>query len=242
MSSRTLGFTRLTASLVAAGTLASCNGGDPGLEEKISLIEAELRDRESQLANVRDELRDASKAAAPAEASGPDVDAARSSYPSFIDKLGKKVAAEMPGVKIERTSVFPIEGPDTAKPIVSKVAFRIVGKNGRTGEMMIPLFADPSGKWQEPDASEMASFESALKEEPQTAAKAPTPPQQRKQPPKDVMGASRTVEVQWDDAPPPRTGNPQQGQPAPAAPRQPAAPKLPAKVMPTTRDVIIDFE
>ena len=244
MSPCNSGFTRLSASLIVAGCFVSCQDSDPGLQEKISLIEAELRDRESQLANVREELREASKPSAPTEASGPDIDAARSSYSSFIDTFRKTVAAEMPDVKIERTSVFPIEGPDPAKPIVSKVAFRVVGKNGRSGEMIIPLFADPSGKWQEPDTSELASFKIGLEADPQVAAKTPNPPQQQqKKLPNDVMGAKETIVVQWDDAPAPRTENPQQGQPAPQPPApQPAAPKLPPKVMPTTRDVIIDFE
>ncbi len=245
MSPCNSGFTRLSASLIVAGCFVSCQDSDPGLQEKISLIEAELRDRESQLANVREELREASKQSSPAEASGPDIDAARSSYSSFIDTFRKTVAAEMPDVKIERTSVFPIEGPDPAKPIVSKVAFRVVGKNGRSGEMIIPLFADPSGKWQEPDTSELASFKEGLEAAPQVATKAPTPPQQQKKEkklPNDVMGSEKTIVVQWDDAPAPRTGTPKQEQPAPQPAPQPAAPKLPPKVMPTTRDVIIDFE
>ncbi len=181
MSPRKFGFTRLSASLIAVGCVVSCQDSDPGLQEKISLIEAELRDRETQLANVREELRSASKTVAPAEAPGPDIDAARSSYSSFIDSFRNTVAAEMPDVKIERTSVFPIEGPDPAKPIVSKVAFRVLGKNGRSGEMIIPLFADRSGKWQEPDTSELASFRQGLEAAPQVATKAPDSPQKQQE-------------------------------------------------------------
>jgi hypothetical protein len=237
--SGTLGFLALPFCLV------SCDKKDPGLVEKLSLIEAELREKDARLEDTQLEMARMSKATAAQETSGPDIAAARSSYSSFIDGLREKVAGELTGANIERTSVFPIEGPDPAKPILSKVAFRIVGANGRTGELMIPLYADPSGKWQEPAAEDIAAFQAGLDAAPkvtQNVPTAPAPAPRRPDTPKDVMGANRTIEVEWDD-PAPVGGNGQaQAEPQSPAPQPPAAPELPKKVMPTSRDVIIDFE
>ena len=209
--------------------------------EKLSLMEAELRGRDARLEDSQQEMARMSKATAP-DISGPDIEAARSSYSGFIDGLRDKVAGELAGAKIARTSVFPIQGPDPANPIVSKVAFRIVGANGRAGEMMIPLYADASGKWQEPAAADLAAFKAGLNAAPQvTGNEIAAPAPKRLDTPKDVMGADRTVEVQWDDAAPTAGKGQSQAQPQQPAP-QPAAPELPKKVMPTSRDVIIDIE
>jgi len=218
---------------------ASCDRQDPGLVEKLSLMEAELRDRDARLEDAQEEMSRMSKDTAGRESSGPDIAAARSSYSAFIDGLREKVSGQLAGAKIENTSIFPIEGPDTAKPILSKVAFRVVGANGRAGELMIPLSADASGKWQQPAAEEIAAFKAGLNSAAQVTQNTQAAPAKRPDAPKDVMGSSRTVEVQWDDAAP--AGGQPQAQPQPAAPK-PAAPELPAKVMPTSRDVIIDFE
>lgn len=220
-------------------SLASCDSKDPGLVEKLSLMEAELRDRDARLADAQEEMSRMSKDTAGRESSGPDIAAAKSAYSDFIDGLREKVSGELAGAKIERTSVFPIEGPDPEKPIISKVAFRIVAVNGRAGELMIPLRADISGKWEQPSTEDIAAFKAGLNSAAQVTQNTQAAAPQRPAAPKDVMGSSRTFEVRWDDAP---AGGQNQAQPQQAAPQQPAAPKMPAKVMPTSRDVIIDFE
>jgi hypothetical protein len=227
----------LLGCLALAVCLVSCDRKDPGLVEKLSLIEAELRDRDDRLEDAHEEISRMSEDTAKSETSAPDVEAARSSYSAFIDGLRERVSGEL-GAKIERTSVFPIQGPDPENPIISKVAFRVVAVNGRSGELLIPLSADPSGKWQEPTAEDLAAFKVGLNAAPQVTQNKPAAPAQ----PKDVMGSDRTVQVQWDDdhASPAENGQ-NQAQPRPA-PTQPAAPALPSKVMPTDRDVIIDFE
>lgn len=238
-----------------AGTLAflglpfclmSCDTKDPGLVEKLSLMEAELREKNSRLEELQQEMNRLSKVPANPETSAPDVGAAKSRYSGFVEELREKVAAELAGARIERTSVFPIQGPDPERPIVSKVAFSIVGAHGRAAELTIPVYADASGKWQQPGFEDLAAFKAGLNDKPQTAAKANTPATPAPKPrskPTDVMGADRTVEIQWNDGTPAAPGGPSQPppQPQPAAP-QPAAPALPKKVMPTSRDVIIDFE
>lgn len=234
--SGTLGFLALPC------CLTSCDRKDPGLVEKLSLVEAELREREARLENMQREMARLSKAKTSSGSSGPDIGAAKSGYSEFIEGLRLKIAGELADAKIERTSVFPIKGPDPDRPIVSQVAFRVVGANGRAAELTIPVYADASGKWQQPAFDELAAFKAGLNEESRVAKnEAATPAPKRKEQPKDVMGANRTIEIQWDDGTPAARNGQSQAPPQPA-PRQPAAPALPKKVMPTSRDVIIDFE
>jgi hypothetical protein len=244
-------FAQLPHLLIAAGFvsfLPSCEQRhDPGLLEKAALLEAELRDREQQLAAMREEVDAASQVAAQPGIEAPDLDAARGGYLTFVEDLKAKLAGGMPGVTFDRTSVFPVEGPDPSRPIISQVTYRVVDKDGRSGEIDIPLFADSSGTWQEPDAGKIAEayktkLAAATAARNTAAAAAPQPAAPPRPQPTDVMGANRTVEIQWGDQQP--QGNPNTApppQPAPQTQAQPA-PALPKKVMPTSRDVIIDFE
>lgn len=240
-------FLRILAPAMAATLFQSCDRPDPGMIEKVSLLEAELRERDRQLAAMEEEAKSESSSDAPDATTAPDLDAARAAYLGFVESLRGTLAQAMPELKFERTSVFPVEGPDPSKPILSKVAFRITGKNGRNGEVVVPLFADPAGSWLEPDTAEVvARFKTQLTAAAATpAAPAPAPqpaaPAPRPQP-TDVMGAQRTVEVQWGDQPPAQP-SPRPASPSPPAPQaQPQSPAMPKKVMPTSRDVIIDFE
>ena len=232
-----------------AGLVVSCDpAGDPGMIEKVALLEAELRDRDQQLAAMQEESKSDSDSGSTTEASAPDLDAARGAYLEFVEGLRSKLVEAMPDAKFERPSVFPVEGPDPSKPIFSKVAFRVTAKDGRSGEMVIPVFADPSGAWQEPETEQIiAGFKTKAAAAPVAApTPAPQPVAQKPAQPTDVMGASRTVEVQWDDGPrqPPGTpaAQPRGQAPPPSQPAPPPAPSVPKKVMPTDRDVIIDFE
>ncbi len=223
---------------------ASCNHReDPGMAEKIALLEAELRSRDEQLAAMEEESKSAADSSAESTSGAPDLEAAKGAYLAFVESLRAKLAGELPGAKFDRTSVFPVEGPDPSKPILSRVAFRITGADGRSGEMLVPLFADPAGDWQEPETTQIvADIKAKLAAPSQPPASAAKPAEPTRSQPTDVMGASRTVEVDWND------GNSQPGRPAaqapapPPAPAAPAAPAVPKKVMPTSRDVIIDFD
>lgn len=266
MMSRQTKLLLALSALLPSAALVSCNGkGDPGLTERVALLEAELRERDTQITALQEEASQKSEAAAEPSAREPDLKAAKSSYPDFVEALRKKLAAAIPSAKFERPSIFPVEGPDAAKPIVSRVSFRISATDGRSGEIVIPIFADPSGQWQEPETDDIVAGYKARLSAPPTVAtnnppqqQAPTqqpqqpPTQPQRQKPTDVMGANRTVEVEWNDGPkpaqrPPQQQAPQQAQP-PAQPPQQQAPQpnqppaTPKKVMPTSRDVIIDFE
>lgn len=245
-------FSSFIVSAMVAGLLPSCDrSDDPGLVEKVSLLEAELRNRDQQIAALEEGSKSAGgSSSGEATASAPDLDAARAAYLGFVETLKGKLAEVMPDAKFDRTSVFPVEGPDPSAPIFSRVAFRIITKDGRSGEMVVPLSASPSGTWNEPATKEIAaSFKSKLAAPPVAAATAPTSqaaPPPRSQP-TDVMGASRTVEVQWGDKPSQagrNSASPPTPQPTPALaqPAPQSSPSVPKKVMPTSRDVIIDFE
>ena len=243
---------RIAAAVGAACLFVSCDRpGDPGIKEKVALLEAELRSRDAQLALMQAEI--ATKPAAEPASAGPDLQAASGAYLGFVGELRKQLAAALPGAKFERTSVFPVVGPDPLKPITSSVAFRVVRQDGKSGEISIPLSADASGKWLEPEASQISEITANFKAKPaSTPPVAPGIPAAQpaagpaKTKPADVLGANRTVEVNWGDASPPPQGTtagpaPKPETPPPSPPA-PSAPVVPKKVMPTSRDVIIDFD
>lgn len=251
--SRVSSIALLGIPVLLSGGMMSCNRQDPGLLEKVALLEAEVRERDMRISEMEKET------AATAEnvsSAVPDLDAARSAYSAFVEDLKGQLVEKLPEVKFERTSVFPIEGPDPETPIVSKVAFTVTASNGRTGEMIIPIVANTSGAWQEPSVEASISklktslTAPAVANHPQKSSDPPptvaTPP---KTSPRDVMGADRTVDIQWNEpaqrgqrAAPPTQGVPTQ-QPATPPPSSGATrPTTPKKVMPTDRDVIIDFE
>jgi hypothetical protein len=242
--SRPAPLTRILASAMLAGVFSSCDRPDPGMTEKVALLEAELRERDRQLATMAEEAKSESSTDASPTAGAPDLDAARGAYLGFVESLRSKLATAMPDAKFERTSVFPVEGPDPSKPILSRVAFRIVGKDGRSGEMVVPLFADPAGAWQDPEIEQVIAGFNARPAAPPAAANTAPAPQPAAAParpqPTDVMGAERTVEVQWGDKP--QQAAPQQAPATPQPAPQPQSPAVPKKVMPSSRDVIIDFE
>ncbi len=243
---------RIATAVGAACLCVSCDRlTDPGIKEKVALLEAELRSRDAQLTLMQEEIATKATAETHAESTsaGPNLQAASGAYLSFVDEVRKQLAAALPGTKFDRTSVFPVVGPDPLKPITSSVVFRVVRQDGKSGEISIPLSADATGKWLEPEASEISEITAKFKAKPAStpAAAASTPAAQPAKPkPTDVMGANRTVEVDWGDASPPPQGTTAAPAPKPETPPAPPAaqpaPVVPKKVMPTSRDVIIDFD
>lgn len=225
---------------VAVVVLTACRQEpDPGITEKVDLLEAELRDRDSQIAALNSELESASRSE-PAAPAAPDLDAARSAYFGFVESLQEKLAAALPDAKVAAPTMFPVDGPDMERPIISKAGYRITRADGSVGEVTIPVAASTEGVWEMPDTDKIvASFKAIPASRPKSTQQAPSAPAANSRPkPVDVMGAGRTVEVQWPDDK--RPASPQK--PAPRQPAQPTQPALPKKVMPTSRDVIIDFE
>ncbi len=238
----------LALPVLLSGWFTSCGRDeDPGIREKVDLLEAEIRDRDSQIAALHDEANSTPETTTNPSIGTPDLKAARGTYLGFVETVRGRLADGLPGARFDRTSIFPVEGPDPARPIISKVSFRIVGRDGRAGEMAIPLFADRSGKWETPDTAEIvASFGKKAAEAPPVAVAPPAPKQvhpQEPSEPTDVMGASRTVEVKWpeDQKPAPPHAKPPVSQ-ATTQPQPQPKQALPRKVMPAERDVIIDFE
>lgn len=240
---RTLPLPVLLAVSLAIGFSTSCTRPeDPGIKEKIALLEAELRDRDEQLATLNELDGSGSPPVSEPAASAPDLEKAKSGYLAFVEELRLKLAQALPTAKFDRTSIFPVEGPDPSKPIISRVAFRIVGGDGRSGEMVVPLFAGPAGDWQEPETDEIVANLKANSAAPPVVASTPAPPPAPPASVRPLSGpdADRTVKIEWNDGP---KRSPQRPAPAPTPqPPQPQSPALPKKVMPTSRDVIIDFE
>ncbi|MCW1922511.1 hypothetical protein OKA05_08090 [Luteolibacter arcticus] len=251
---------RLLAGTSAAFVLVACDDQDGGLQERVALLQAELDQKAIDIEKSRKALAAAEKKEQ-ATTAAPDLDAAKSSYLSGVDDFGKSLAESLPGVKFERTSVFPVEGPDSETPIRSKVAYQVTLAGGKTAEITVPLVATAKGDWRFPKAPEIANqFKSDIASMASRAAAAPlaatrptAPAQPQARPaPTDVLNADRTVQVEWNDpaSPAPRQASPPaQPPPQAQAPAQPPAtgagspppPEL-KKVMPSSRDVIIDFE
>ncbi|MGC4014451.1 MAG: hypothetical protein QM755_08060 [Luteolibacter sp.] len=258
---------------VCACGLSSCSRNeDPGLRERVSLLEAELSQRDDSLKNLKEEFAKKEKEAESASASSSSSPAAadpakaRQSYLTAVESIQASLTKALASDgAVDRASVFPVVGPDPDYPISSKVGFTIVAKNGRRAEVVVPLVANASGEWKEPSGDEVASqFRKSLSSLPAVAdntGTTPAPqPQSRPQPqpqakpqPNDVMGANRTVQVGWDEPAAPAPQQPQrpanptpQPQPTPQPPAQPPAQKpatpQPTKPMPSNRDVIIDFD
>ncbi|MFD0892649.1 hypothetical protein KBB96_14590 [Luteolibacter ambystomatis] len=255
---------------VCACGLSSCDRqGDPGLRERVSLLEAELSQRDDSLKNLKEEIskkeKEADSASSSSSSSAPaaaDPAKARQSYLAAVETIQASLAKSLGSDgAVDRASVFPVTGPDPDYPISSKVGFTILAKNGRKAEIVVPLVANAAGEWKEPTGDEIAAqFRKSLSSMPAVAdntgtAPTPTPQPQptRPQPqpnrtPNDVMGANRTVQVGWDEptvpAPQPqRPANPTpQPQPTPQPPAQKPAGQPPVKPMPSNRDVIIDFD
>lgn len=250
-------MSRVLAGTALVFALAACDEQDGGLQERVALLQAELDQKAVEAEKARKALAAVEKKGQEASAA-PDLEAAKGRYLSGVDEFGKSLAESLPGVKFERTSVFPVEGPDAETPIRSKVAYQVILAGGKAAEITVPLAATADGDWRFPEVSAIANqFKSDMASMASRAAAAPSArPAATAQPPPrsaptDVLNADRTVEVQWDDpasAPPKQATPPGQQQSQAAPPAKPPAgggtsptPEL-KKVMPSSRDVIIDFE
>jgi len=223
-------------------TIVSCDSADPGLAEKIALMEAEIREKDRRIESMSSEISRSS--AVPSAPATPNVEAATSSYLRYVDQLREKMAGAMPKLTFDsdRVSLASVVGPDPLLPITSTATFHFTTADGKRGELVVPLHADFSGNWKDPDIEAIVKAFQMPQSGPQTpAATNQTAVQNSTTQPKDVMGADRTIEVNWGDAPQQQpTPPPNQSQPS-APPSTPAQPQLPQRVMPTDRDVIIEF-
>ncbi len=235
----------LAVPVMAACFLSSCRQEpDPGITEKVDLLEAEIRDRDAQIVALQEEAGAASQSVSTTPAA-PNLDGARAAYFGFVESLQGKLAAALPDTKVAAPTMFPVDGPDMARPILSKAGYRITRGDGSTGEVTIPLAASPDGEWEMPDTDKIvAAFKAVPASRPKPAQQAAAPAPEVRPKPVDVMGAGRTIEVQWPEdkrpAAPKQPALPQR--PAAQKPTAPPKPALPKKVMPSDRDVIIDFE
>jgi len=263
----------LAAACACASSLTGCDRqGDPGLHEQVALLKAEVAQREDSIKSLRDEFQKekadssgssaSSSPAAGGSAAVIDPAKARQSYLARVESLQSSLGQALGSDgTVERASISPVTGPDPDYPISSKVTFTIAAKNGRRGDITIPLVANAAGEWKDTSVSEIAAqvrqsmaaapaLAATPSNPPPTSQPPATQPQPASQPnPTDVMGANRTVKVGWKDdppaTPPARQAPPSQPtQPTPQPPaRQPEKPaqQTPTKPMPSNRDVIIDF-
>ena len=188
---------RYVAGAVAAVCLAGCSE-DPGLQERLNRLQAEMQEKDRQLQDARSALEKTKselKAARASSASKPvvaDPPAAtpdarpqflsrqqvEESYDSASKAMQKRLASELRNYSVENCTQFPVSMPSDEYPYYSKVALTFRSDNGRSYRLEFPVSADTSGKWTFPNSMDIkrALADSRLQDpSTTTAANNPTP-------------------------------------------------------------------
>ena len=185
------------AATVAAILLAGCSE-DPGLQERLNRLQAEMQEKDRQLQDARSALektkselksaRASSASKSPAtDTSAPTPDAkpqflsreqAEESYESASKAMQKRVAGELRNYSVENCTQFPVTMPSDEYPYHSKVALTFRSDNGRSYRLEFPVSADTAGKWTFPSPVDIASALADSRQQDQstaTTAGNPTP-------------------------------------------------------------------
>lgn len=236
---------RIAVSLTAM-LLASCERKEQqGLLERIDALEAELVTRDEKIQQLRSELAQREKQESEQE---PEIDLAKASYKEATEGIAQSLRGLFQDQgRVDDVIVSDVTVHDPDYPIAS--ALDVVFST-RTGQwrVKIPMRASSKGRWESMDESMLKEH---LKQSRQLSGSQPAVTQQssanpapapaKPELPRDVMGAQKTEVIDWGDQPPAR--RPQQPQAQQPQTQQPAPqrPAVPPKVMPTDRDVMIDF-
>ena len=207
---------RPIAIVVPVGLLfvAGCKEEDPGMLERIILLEAEQRDQERVMKRLEKEKRTLTAEVEKAEAGGGgNIDVARANFSKEVSRLETELGAGVTGGEIT--------GPGAAYAYAAQVVV-----DGRA----FPVKADAEGRWVFPGAA-------VIRERLGGGGSGRAPAAQTRQP-TDVMGAGRTEQIDWGDAP----RQPQQRQRQPAQQPTQRKPSGAKQVMPSDRDITIDFD
>jgi hypothetical protein len=230
---------------LAAVFLSSCQRNDKnGLMERVDALEAELTTRNEKIDKLLSELKSLEIQKSQQQ---PEVDLAKASYKVATEDLASALRTTFnDGARLDDIIVNDVVVNDPAYPITSAVDAVFTTKNGNW-RVKLPMRATTKGRWENLQGD---ALNEALKSARQVgmAQQAASQPTRQNQPaetsrpaaPRDVMGARKTEVIDWGDSPPSRNAPPQQTQ-QPAAPAPAQKPAVPPKVMPTNRDVMIDF-
>ncbi|MFZ4766749.1 MAG: hypothetical protein ACOYMN_17495 [Roseimicrobium sp.] len=182
-------------------------------------------------------------------------------------QLGEMVQKQSPSSRMEEMSVRAVQAaPQVVAPFASAITFNVF-LDGRALKLVFPVTADLRGSWKLPSPDEVQkAFKEAEGQVTRNAevAQAPAEPQTR---PSAAQGDVPTFEITWPDEnrapqvrPQPSTPSPahrsvpiassppidnfappSQAAPAATSSPPPAAPQVPAPIMPVVGDRVIRF-
>ncbi len=168
MVTRRFFWSRSTA-VLAAACLAGCSE-DPGLQERVNRLQAEMQEKDRQLQEAqaslertKSELKSARAAASrtpppeahptPAFLPKGQVD---DSYGAASKEWQRQVAGELRNFAVEDCIEYPVVMPTDERPYRSKVVLLVRSDAGRSYRLEFPVSADVSGKWAFPNATDVA--------------------------------------------------------------------------------------
>jgi hypothetical protein len=249
----------------AAVLLASCGERAQELEEKVTQMQRQLDQTEKQLQAANQALANRAAAQSPSPNSSvalgglPSREAVEQSYAASVAAFRKELDSTLKDFSIQSVTTHSVQMPSEFFPFTSQLSLDLLSKDGKSFTTDIPVKANAAGKWVFPSVSEvtqrienagrMASTgetHSASAGQNQTSALEQSRP---------YMKVNGTFVIQWpDSAPAPAPASTRapattvQATVAPAAslPPAPAAPSPPARqvpnaVMPSDRDVHVQF-
>lgn len=157
------------ALLVAAG-LSGCSE-DPGLQERVNRLQAEMQEKDRQLQESQANLErtKAELKSARAAATRPPPAATPAAGPVFLPKeqvddgytaaskeLRRRAAGELKGYTVEDCVAYPVVMPSDERPYRSKVVLLVRSEAGRSYRLEFAVSADAAGKWTFPDNADVA--------------------------------------------------------------------------------------
>lgn len=163
------------AAAVIALILAGC-AEDPGLQERLNRLQAEMQEKDRQLQEARltlektkSELKSVRTASASRPAATDSPSSTPDAKPQFLSRqqveesydaaskaMQKRVAAELRNYTVENCTQFPVAMPSDEYPYHSKVALTFRSDSGRSCRLEFPVSADPTGKWTFPNSVDIA--------------------------------------------------------------------------------------
>ncbi len=202
MRSSSLGFRGKISCCVAASAavilFAGCSE-DPGLQERLNRLQAEMQEKDRQLQEAqstlektKSELKSARASTSSSKTSTTAAPAAtpnaapqflpreqvEESYTAASKAMQKRVASELRNYSVENCTQFPVAMPSDEYPYHSKIALSIRSDSGHAYRLEFPVSADATGKWTFPSSVDIAGALADNRQQDQTSsatASNPTP-------------------------------------------------------------------
>ena len=246
----------------AAVLLASCSERAQELEEKVTHMQRQLDQTEKQLRAANQALANRAAAEGATQTSSvatgglPARDAVEQSYAASVAAFRKELDSKLKDFRVQSCTTHSVQMPSEFFPFTSQLSLALLSKDGKNFTTDIPVKADVTGKWVFPTVSEAtqriehagrmaaAAGTRSSTGQNQTAADQPPP----------YMKVDGTFVIQWPDsnpgAPPvaarapataEATAAPTTTEPSAPRPQSPPPQQVPNSVMPTDRDVHVQF-